>query len=75
MNLLLAVFNLIPFPPLDGGGALPLLLGEKTSEAYLDFVSENPMIGWIGIFIAWQSFSGLFRPVFRLATDLLYLYA
>lgn len=75
MNLLLAVFNLIPFPPLDGGGALPLLLADKTSEAYLDFIRDNPTISWIGIFIAWQSFGGLFRPVFRLATDLLYLYA
>ena len=75
MNLLLAVFNLLPLPPLDGSGALPLLLSEKASEAYLDFIGNNPTVGWIGIFIAWQIFGGLFRPVFRLATDLLFLLA
>jgi Zn-dependent protease len=75
MNLLLAVFNMLPFPPLDGSGALSLLLGEKTREAYLDFIGDNPTIGWIGIFIAWQTFGGLFRPVFRLAADLLYFNA
>ena len=74
MNLLLTVFNLLPLPPLDGSGALPLLLAEKTRDAYLDFIGDNPMIAWIGIFIAWQTFSGLFRPVFRVATDLLFLY-
>lgn len=73
MNLLLVVFNLLPLPPLDGSGALPLLLDDKTTETYLDLISSNPTIGWMGLFIAWQIFGELFYPVFQAATHLLYL--
>ena len=31
MNLLLFVFNMIPLPPLDGSGALPLFLGQEVA--------------------------------------------
>lgn len=72
MNLLLAVFNMLPLPPLDGSGAIPLLLTEKTTDSYLDFVWGNPMLAWVGLFMAWQIFGGLFRPVFRVAVGLLY---
>jgi Zn-dependent protease len=72
MNLLLAVFNLLPLPPLDGSGAIPLLLSDKTTESYLHFVWSNPMLGWMGLFMAWQIFGGLFRPVFRMAIGVLY---
>ncbi len=43
-NLLLAVFNLIPIPPLDGSKIFALLLPEKEARAYL-------AIEGIGIFI------------------------
>lgn len=72
MNLLLAVFNMLPLPPLDGSGAVPLLLTDKTTDSYYDFVWGNPMLAWVGLFMAWQIFGGLFRPVFRLAVGLLY---
>ena len=58
-----------------GAARFPLLLRDNTSEAYLDFIENNPTISWVGIFIAWQIFGGLFRPVFRLATDLLFFLA
>lgn len=35
LNLLLAVFNLIPIPPLDGSRVFALLLNDKQAEAYL----------------------------------------
>jgi Zn-dependent protease len=35
LNLLLALFNLIPIPPLDGSKVLALLLPEKTASEYL----------------------------------------
>lgn len=44
INLLLAIFNLIPIPPLDGSKIFSLLLPEKLANAYLS-------IGSIGIFI------------------------
>jgi Zn-dependent protease len=44
LNLLLAIFNLIPIPPLDGSKIFSLILPEKEALAYQS-------IGNIGIFI------------------------
>src|SRR3989344_5480971 len=44
LNLLLAIFNLLPIPPLDGSKIFALLLPEKLANAYLS-------LGSIGIFI------------------------
>jgi len=44
LNLLLAIFNLIPIPPLDGSKIFALILPEKEAMAYLSISS-------IGIFI------------------------
>lgn len=44
LNLLLAIFNLIPIPPLDGSKIFSLILPEKEAMAYLS-------ISGVGIFI------------------------
>ncbi len=44
LNLLLAIFNLIPIPPLDGSKVFALILPEKEARVYLS-------LGSIGIFI------------------------
>lgn len=44
INLLLAIFNLLPIPPLDGSKVFSLLLPEKEASVYLS-------LGSIGIFI------------------------
>src|SRR3989338_4037237 len=44
LNLLLAIFNLIPIPPLDGSKVFSLILPEKEARVYLS-------ISGIGIFI------------------------
>lgn len=44
LNLLLAIFNLVPIPPLDGSKIFSLLLPEKLANAFLS-------LGSIGIFI------------------------
>lgn len=44
LNLLLAIFNLLPIPPLDGSKVFALLLPEKEANVYLS-------LGSIGIFI------------------------
>ena len=44
LNLLLAIFNLIPIPPLDGSKIFSLLLPERLANAFLS-------LGSIGIFI------------------------
>ena len=44
LNLLLAIFNLIPIPPLDGSKVFSLFLSDRQAASYLS-------IGSIGIFI------------------------
>ena len=72
LNLVLLLLNLLPFPPLDGSGALPLILPKDIVPKYQDFIWSQPMLGWIGIFIAWQVFDYVFQPVFIMAVNLLY---
>jgi Zn-dependent protease len=72
VNLLLMAFNLLPFPPLDGSGAVPLLLNDDQSRRYQHFVWTTPALGWIGLLIAWQVFDLVFQPLFLAAVSLLY---
>ena len=72
MNLLLAAFNLLPFPPLDGSAALPLLLSRRMSARYQEIMWSSPMIGLLGILIAWQLFDHVFDPIFLAAVNLVY---
>lgn len=72
LNLLLGAFNLLPFPPLDGSGALPLLLSPSATRRYQDFIWGTPFLGFLGIFVAWQLFDTLFHPIFFTALGFLY---
>ena len=72
LNLVLAVLNLFPFPPLDGSGAVPLLLTDRATARYQEFIWTNRGLGIIGILIAWQLFSHVFDPVFLFTLNLLY---
>lgn len=72
LNLLLAVFNLIPLPPLDGSSAVTLLLPERVVPRYQEFLWSTPMLGWVGIFVAWQVIPVVFQPVFTAAVNLVY---
>ena len=72
LNLLLFVFNLLPIPPLDGSAALVLVLPDHLIARYQQMITFNVQLNWIGIFIAWRLFDGLFQPVFTMAISLLY---
>ncbi|MDD4872110.1 MAG: site-2 protease family protein [Kiritimatiellae bacterium] len=71
LGLILAVFNLLPIPPLDGSGALPLFLSNEITLKYRQMMNQ-PGFVWIGLIIAWNIFGPIFRPVFHVAIDLLY---
>ena len=71
LNLILFLFNLFPLPPLDGSGALALLLPEDLARRVRNFLSQ-PMLAFIGLLIAWRIFSPIFDPIFTLALNLLY---
>ncbi len=63
-NLLLLLFNLIPFPPMDGSAALPLLVPEKSMRGIRNFMSQ-PYIPMMGLAAAWLIFPEIFAPIFR----------
>jgi Zn-dependent protease len=72
LNLLLFVFNLLPVPPLDGSAAITLFMSKKVTRRYQELLWGSPMLGFVGIFIAWQLFPAVFRPVFSAAISLIY---
>lgn len=72
VNLLLAVLNLLPLPPLDGSGALPLVLSPDAGRRYQEFVWRTPALGWIGLLVAWRVCGVVFEPIFFGAVNLLY---
>jgi Zn-dependent protease len=72
LNLLLFVFNLLPFFPLDGSAAITLLMNRATTKRYQEFLWSTPMLGWIGLLIAWKLFDFVFDPVFTAAVNLIY---
>jgi Zn-dependent protease len=71
LNLLLFVLNMIPVPPLDGSGALPLILPDQWLETYRRLIHQ-PMIGLIGIVIVWNFVGEIFWPFLLFSIGLLY---
>jgi len=71
LNLMLALLNLLPLPPLDGSTAIGLLFNERTALRIAEF-SRNPMFSLVGIVVAWQLFGRLSGPIFHLGAVLLY---
>ena len=66
LNLLLLVFNLIPLPPLDGSGAIALLVKEDTARRLQAFM-RRPRFSMLGILAAWFLIGPIFRPVHLMA--------
>lgn len=71
MNLLLFVLNMLRVPPLDGSGALPLVLPERWVEVCRPLFS-NPMVAILALLVV-RNFAGeVFRPCFFFAVGLIY---
>jgi Zn-dependent protease len=71
LNLLLALFNLLPVSPLDGNTAIGLILPAAINDKFREF-TRQPMLRMFGILIAWFAFSPLFEPLFVTALNLIY---
>lgn len=71
LNLVLFVLNLIPFPPLDGSGAIALFLPLKAARRWRRFLMESHL-GIVGLLLAWLVFDRVFAPFFGLALRLVY---
>lgn len=72
LNLILATFNLLPFPPLDGFGAINVLLSENAAQKLMDWRDQMGPYQMIGLLIAWKVFDSLFSPIFLVALHILY---
>jgi Zn-dependent protease len=59
LNLILAVFNLIPVPPLDGSHVLEMLLPLKTHRRLEQFYARNGQ--WLFIILMVVIFAGVIR--------------
>lgn len=71
LNLLLAVFNLMPVPPLDGATVIGLFLSDDASRKFSRLMAGGPL-ALAGILIAWKVLGWIFSPVFSAALGLLY---
>ncbi|MEI9973870.1 MAG: site-2 protease family protein [Ignavibacteriota bacterium] len=72
LNLLLGIFNLLPIPPLDGFGAVGLLLSEDAAMRFQAFGQQLRGFTMVGILLAWKVFDPLFDPIFALSLKVLY---
>lgn len=71
INVVLAVFNLLPIPPLDGSKVLAFFLSPSLERAYLRL---EPFGMWILILLlATGLLNHIFSPVFNLITQILSL--
>lgn len=68
LNLLLGLFNLLPWPPLDGAGVVEGL-GPKPVSNFYGFVREQPLLALIGIIAAWRIVPAMFWPALRAVLD------
>jgi Zn-dependent protease len=71
LNLILFAFNLLPLPPMDGSAVVQLFMSDDAAR-WLQSFYRQPMIGWVGLLIAWQLFPRLFGPIDQFVLGLLY---
>jgi Zn-dependent protease len=71
LNVLLGLFNLIPFPPLDGAvvmeGAAPTLGGK-----FYDRLREMPAFEILGLLVSWRLFGYVATPALSWVVQRLY---
>ncbi len=72
LNLLLGTLNLMPVPPLDGFGALGVLVSEDLARRIQNFGRSLGVLSMIGLLLVWQVFGPIFQPVFSFAVRALY---
>ncbi|MCE1188414.1 MAG: site-2 protease family protein [Ignavibacteria bacterium] len=71
LNVLLMLFNLLPVPPLDGSGLIPMYLSDEAAQKYLHLI-QMPQFRFGGLMLAWYAFDKIFPPVHLACINLLY---
>jgi len=65
LNTILCLFNLIPFPPLDGASALTLFLPQEAGLRVRQALRQ-PAFALVGLLVVWFGFGRLVPPIFEL---------
>ena len=65
LNLILGVFNLLPFPPLDGVSVVAGIV--PPVRALYQKMREIPALGIVGVIVAWRVSPYVVGPVLRTA--------
>lgn len=73
LNILLGLFNLIPFPPLDGYGVLGLFTTRDGALRLQQWRMKMGAFSFLGLVIAWQFFDRAYPQLFDTATRMFYL--
>ncbi len=71
LNVLLAAFNLIPLPPLDGAAVVSLLLPHTLANRWRDLIAQ-PTMGLLGMLVAFRFGSVLSGPLLSMLLAVLY---
>ena len=71
LNSILFLFNLIPVPPLDGSGIVPMYLSEEKGRRYIEILSKTAF-EFIGLLIAWKLFDLIYFQLHTVIINLLY---
>ena len=69
LNLMLGIFNLFPFPPLDGGAVLAGLVAPVRS--FYVKLRAVPAAGFVGVIAAWTISPYVLRPVLLAVREIL----
>lgn len=70
LNLLLGVFNLLPFPPFDGFGVLGIVTGRF--RMLEDFRMRLRQYSIIGLLVGWQAIRYIYPPIRHFVETLLF---
>jgi Zn-dependent protease len=74
LNILLGIFNLIPFPPLDGYGVLGLFTSEAGALKLQHLRATISGYSIIGLLVAWRLIGTMYDPVLVSAIHGLYAF-
>lgn len=72
LNILLGLFNLLPFPPLDGYGVLGLFTSENGARKLVEWRFQFRTFAIIGLVLGWRLVDQFYYPALNMALRLVY---